>query len=67
MGKQVLGGTSALNFMVSDRASNVEYDAWEKLGNKGWASQNISESTTTDAYLQALTELGIYVPLYEKS
>lgn len=37
--EQVLGGTSALNFMTWDRATSVEYDAWEKLGNKGWVSQ----------------------------
>jgi choline dehydrogenase-like flavoprotein len=33
---KVLGGSSALNFLVWDRASSVEYDAWENLGNKGW-------------------------------
>lgn len=33
---KVLGGTSALNTLIWDRASIVEYDAWEKLGNKGW-------------------------------
>lgn len=33
---RVLGGSSALNFLVWDRASTVEYDAWEKLGNSGW-------------------------------
>lgn len=36
MDLQVLGGTSALNTLIWDRASTVEYDAWEKLGNKGW-------------------------------
>ncbi|KDN46112.1 GMC oxidoreductase [Tilletiaria anomala UBC 951] len=33
---KVLGGSSALNFLVYDRASSVEYDGWEQLGNKGW-------------------------------
>jgi choline dehydrogenase-like flavoprotein len=33
----MLGGSSALNFMVFHRASKDEYDAWEKLGaGKGW-------------------------------
>ncbi|KAF7984519.1 hypothetical protein HWV62_13683 [Athelia sp. TMB] len=32
----VLGGSSALNFMVWNRPSRSEYDAWEKLGNEGW-------------------------------
>ncbi|CCO35528.1 Choline dehydrogenase Short=CDH [Rhizoctonia solani AG-1 IB] len=33
---KVLGGSSAINAMVFDRASKVEYDAWAKLGNSGW-------------------------------
>ncbi|KAH7337843.1 alcohol oxidase [Rhizoctonia solani] len=33
---KVLGGSSAINIMVFDRASKVEYDAWAKLGNPGW-------------------------------
>ncbi|CAE6510952.1 unnamed protein product [Rhizoctonia solani] len=33
---KVLGGSSAINSMVFDRGSKVEYDAWAKLGNQGW-------------------------------
>ncbi|KAG7291954.1 hypothetical protein NEMBOFW57_001983 [Staphylotrichum longicolle] len=33
---RVLGGTSALNFLTWDRASAVEYDNWEAVGNPGW-------------------------------
>lgn len=32
----VVGGSSALNFLVWDAASKAEYDAWEQLGNSGW-------------------------------
>ena len=31
-----LTGSSALNFLVWDRASQADYDVWEKLGNEGW-------------------------------
>ncbi|KAK6337778.1 hypothetical protein TWF696_001258 [Orbilia brochopaga] len=34
---KVLGGSTALNFMVWDRAAKAEYDAWEAIGNHGWA------------------------------
>lgn len=33
---KVLGGTSALNLLVWNRATIKEYDAWEELGNLGW-------------------------------
>ncbi|KAL1753254.1 GMC oxidoreductase [Schizophyllum commune] len=33
---RVVGGSSALNFLVWDRASKADYDVWEKLGNQGW-------------------------------
>jgi choline dehydrogenase-like flavoprotein len=33
---RVVGGSSALNFLVWDAASEQEYDAWEELGNPGW-------------------------------
>ncbi|TFK71353.1 alcohol oxidase [Pluteus cervinus] len=35
-GGKLLGGSSGLNFLVLDRASAPEYDAWSKLGNSGW-------------------------------
>ena len=33
---KILGGTIALNFLVWNRGASENYDAWEKLGNKGW-------------------------------
>ena len=32
----VVGGSSAVNGMVFDRGSKVDYNAWEELGNQGW-------------------------------
>ncbi|KAF8604819.1 alcohol oxidase [Ceratobasidium sp. AG-I] len=33
---KVLGGSSAINLMVFNRASKAEYDTWAQLGNSGW-------------------------------
>ncbi|CZS96463.1 related to alcohol oxidase [Rhynchosporium agropyri] len=33
---KVLGGSSALNLLTYDRASEHEYNGWEEVGNPGW-------------------------------
>lgn len=38
---KVLGGTSALNLLIWDRASSPEYNGWEQLGNPGWDWDNM--------------------------
>ncbi|KAH8728248.1 hypothetical protein GQ44DRAFT_769764 [Phaeosphaeriaceae sp. PMI808] len=38
---KVLGGSSALNLLVWDRATVKEYNAWEELGNPGWNWENM--------------------------
>jgi choline dehydrogenase-like flavoprotein len=39
---RVLGGTSALNLLVWDRAAAAEFDAWEAVGNPGWNWRTMS-------------------------
>ncbi|CAO2654586.1 Nn.00g113190.m01.CDS01 [Neocucurbitaria sp. VM-36] len=38
---KVLGGTSALNLLVWNRATVKEFNAWEELGNPGWGWNNM--------------------------
>ncbi|CAE7227869.1 unnamed protein product [Rhizoctonia solani] len=38
---KALGGSSAINLMVFNRASKTEYDAWEKLGSPQWNWNNL--------------------------
>ena len=38
---RVLGGSSALNFMMWSRGNKGDYDAWDKLGNEGWGWEGL--------------------------
>lgn len=38
---KVLGGTSALNFMVWNRPNRQDLDAWRDLGNEGWGWDDV--------------------------
>ena len=38
---KVLGGTSALNFMVWNRPNREDLDAWKELGNEGWGWDDV--------------------------
>ncbi|KAI0690659.1 alcohol oxidase [Cerioporus squamosus] len=54
---KMLGGSSGLNFIVWDRASQREYDAWEQLGATGWNWNSLlpyfKKSETVAPQLQA--------------
>ena len=41
---KVLGGSSAVNLLIWDRASKPEYDAWEEVGNPGWNWNSMIEA-----------------------
>ncbi|KAH7311410.1 hypothetical protein B0I35DRAFT_452675 [Stachybotrys elegans] len=43
---KVLGGSSALNLLVWDKAAAAEYDAWEEVGNPGWNWETLSRAMT---------------------
>lgn len=39
----VVGGGSVINGMQFDRGSDADYDAWERLGNKGWGWKGLAK------------------------
>ena len=54
---KVLGGTSAMNYLIWNRASIEEYDAWQNiLGNTGWNWTTILAASKASEHFLAPTQ-----------
>lgn len=59
---KVLGGSSALNFMMWTRGSKEDYDAWEELGNEGWGWTGMLSVNAPICYVLVLEMFSCTVP-----
>jgi len=55
-----VGGSSALNYMIINRASKQEYDAWAEIGNDGWDWAGILPSFKSSYNWTAMTQDEIF-------
>ena len=51
---KVLGGSSAINYLMYVRGSKADYDGWAALGNKGWDWQGMLPYFKKHQYLENL-------------
>jgi choline dehydrogenase-like flavoprotein len=53
---KVVGGSSALNFLIFNRASKTEYDAWAEIGNDGWDWDSLVPSFVSSSNYLGITQ-----------
>nr|XP_018896597.1 PREDICTED: glucose dehydrogenase [FAD, quinone]-like [Bemisia tabaci] len=56
---KVMGGTGVLHGMMYSRGNSWDFDEWERLGNKGWAYENV-----IDYFLRSEDNTD-YMPTYD--
>lgn len=49
-----------MNFMMFNRASKLEYDAWAELGNDGWDWKNILPSFKSSTDYKPITDAQLF-------
>ena len=53
---KVLGGSSAINYLMYVRGSRKDYDSWATMGNKGWDWDSLLPYFRKHQTLEALPE-----------
>ncbi|KAG8833121.1 hypothetical protein FRC17_011303 [Serendipita sp. 399] len=52
---KVVGGSTALNYLVFNRGSKTEYDSWSEIGNDGWSWDQLTPSFKAVSNYTAIT------------
>ncbi|PVF98832.1 alcohol oxidase [Serendipita vermifera] len=57
---KVVGGSSALNYLVFNRGSKAEYDAWAEIGNDGWGWDSLTPSFKASSNYTAIKQEDVF-------
>lgn len=56
----MVGGSSALNFLIFNRASKPEYDAWKEFGDQGWGWDGLLDSFKASTNYTPATDVQMF-------